>query len=159
MMKNTSLCYLEKDGCYLMLHRTKKEQDENQEKWIGVGGKFEEKESPEDCVKREVWEETGFRLDEVKFRGIVTFVSDQWPTEYMHLFTSKKFHGQQMECSEGDLEWIKKEDIYQLSLWEGDKIFLRLLEEDHPFFSLKLVYEGEHLREAVLNGVLMLLEN
>jgi 8-oxo-dGTP diphosphatase len=151
-MKNTTLCYLERGSQYLMLHRTKKENDENYDKWIGVGGKFEDKESPEDCVKREVWEETGFTMTRYRYRGLVTFVSDQWETEYMHLFTADGFTGQQIDCLEGELEWVEKDRIADLPLWEGDHIFLRLLQEKADFFSLKLVYQGEKLVQAILNG-------
>lgn len=151
-MKNTTLCYIERDGAYLMLHRVKKEHDENRDKWIGVGGKFEDKESPEDCLLREVREETGLTLTRYAYRGIVTFVSDLWPTEYMHLFTADGFTGDLRACDEGDLEWVPKERIADLPIWAGDKIFLRLLTEDVPFFSLKLCYEGERLVQAVLDG-------
>ncbi len=151
-MKNTTLCYIERDGAYLMLHRVKKEHDENRDKWIGVGGKFEDKESPEDCLLREVREETGLTLTRYAYRGIVTFVSDLWPTEYMHLFTADGFTGDLRACDEGDLEWVPKERIADLPIWAGDKIFLRLLTEDVPFFSLKLCYEGERLVRAVLDG-------
>lgn len=151
-MKQTTLCYIEKDGCYLMLHRIKKENDENKDKWIGIGGKFEDKESPEDCVLRETLEETGLTLDSYRYRGLVTFVSDRWPTEYMHLFHADGFHGELKSCDEGDLQWLPKEAIYSLPMWEGDKIFLELLDRDCPFFSLKLVYEGEMLIQAVLDG-------
>ena len=152
-MKNTTLCYIERDGAYLMLHRVKKEHDENRDKWIGVGGKFEDKESPEDCLLREVREETGLALTRYAYRGIVTFVSDLWPTEYMHLFTADGFTGDLRPCDEGDLEWVPKERIADLPLWAGDKIFLRLLAEKVPFFSLKLVYDGhDGLISAVLNG-------
>lgn len=135
-----------------MLHRVKKENDMNRDKWLGIGGKFEDKESPEDCVLREAKEETGLTLLSPEYRGIVTFVSDRWETEYMHLFWSNRFEGEIKECEEGNLEWVEKENIYGLPLWEGDKIFLKLLDEADSFFSLKLVYEGEHLTEAVLNG-------
>ena len=141
-MKQTTLCYIEQDGCYLMLHRIKKENDENKDKWIGIGGKFEDKESPEDCVLREALEETGLTLDSYRYRGLVTFVSDRWPTEYMHLFHANGFHGELKTCDEGDLQWLPKEQLYSLPMWEGDRIFLDLLEQDVPFFSLKLVYEG-----------------
>ena len=151
--KNTTLCYIEKDGCYLMLHRTKKENDENHDKWIGIGGKFEAGESPEDCLLRGVIEETGLSLRTFRYRGIVTFVSDSLEaTEYMHLFTSSDFSGELKECDEGELEWLKKEKLYELTLWEGDRIFLDLLDTDEPFFSLKLVYSGETLKNAFLNG-------
>ena len=150
--KNTTLCYIERDGAYLMLHRTKKANDENHNKWIGIGGKCEAFESPYDCVLREAKEETGLTLTSLRYRGIVTFVSDQMPVaEYMHLFTADAFTGEIRECDEGDLEWIPIEDLLKLPMWEGDKIFLRLLQTEEPFFSLKLVYEGETLREARLN--------
>ena len=151
-MKQTTLCYIEKGGQYLMLHRVKKENDENRDKWIGIGGKFEDRESPEDCVLREVKEETGLTLTEYRYRGLVTFVSDRWETEYMHLFTATGWTGTPHECDEGELAWIKKADLLSLPLWEGDKIFLRLLDTDAPFFSLKLRYAGEQLVQAVLNG-------
>ena len=151
-MRNTSLCYIERGGKYLMLHRVKKTVDENKDKWIGIGGKFEEGESPEDCVMREVSEETGLTLNSWRYRGIVTFVSDEWGTEYMHLFTSDDFSGKPRECDEGVLEWIEKERLLSLPIWEGDKIFLRLLDTDEPFFSLKLCYQGDRLIQAVLNG-------
>lgn len=152
-MRNTSLCYIERDGRYLMLHRVKKELDENRDKWIGVGGKLEEGESPEDCALREVREETGLTLLSWRYRGIVTFVSDEWGTEYMHLFTSEDFSGTlRDDCAEGTLEWIEKPRLLSLPIWEGDRIFLRLLDTDEPFFSLKLRYAGDRLAEAVLNG-------
>ena len=152
-MRNTSLCYIERDGRYLMLHRVKKELDENRDKWIGVGGKLEEGESPEDCALREVREETGLTLLSWRYRGIVTFVSDEWGTEYMHLFTSEDFSGTlRDDCAEGTLEWIEKPRLLSLPIWEGDRIFLRLLDTDEPFFSLKLCYVGDRLVEAVLNG-------
>ena len=152
-MRNTTLCYLERGRDYLMLHRVKKEVDENKDKWIGIGGKFEEGESPEDCLLREVREETGLTLTSWRYRGIVTFVSDEWGTEYMHLFTADAWEGQiRQDCDEGVLEWIDREKLLSLPIWEGDKIFLRLLDVDAPFFSLKLRYEGARLAEAVLNG-------
>ena len=150
-MKNTSLCYLERGGQYLMLHRIKKENDENRDKWIGVGGKFEPGESPEDCVCREVREETGLSLTEYRYCGIVTFVNGGW-TEYMHLFHATGFAGQLRACDEGVLEWIDKKRLYELQQWQGDKIFLRLMDMRVPFFSLKLVYDGDALTDAVLNG-------
>lgn len=151
-MLNTTLCYLERGDSYLLLHRVKKKDDLNRDKWIGIGGKCEEGESPEDCLLRECREETGFSLEEYRCRGLVTFVSDQAPTEYMHLFTAARWSGRQKECAEGDLAWIRKRNILSLPIWEGDKIFLRLLEEDRPFFSLKLQYQGERLVLAVLDG-------
>ena len=151
-MKNTSLCYIERDGQYLMLHRIKMEHDENHDKWIGIGGKFEQAESPEDCVLREVREETGLRLTQVRYCGIITFVSDRWQTEYMHLFHATGFTGALRECDEGQLEWIAIDRLLALPQWAGDRIFLDLMQKNVPFFSLKLRYEGETLVEAVLNG-------
>ena len=152
-MKNTTLCYIENErGDYLMLHRVKKENDCNRDKWIGVGGKFEDGESPEECVLRETLEETGLTLTDWRYRGIVTFVSDRWETEYMHLFTATGWTGRLHECDEGVLEWVSREQFRGLPQWEGDRIFLRLIEEDAPFFSLMLRYEGEHLAYAALNG-------
>ena len=156
-MKNTSLCYIEREGKYLMLHRTKKVNDENHDKWIGVGGKFEEGESPEECMLREVQEETGLTLTAWRYRGIVTFVSDEWGGEYMHLFTADGYAGQIRSCDEGELEWIEKQRLQALPIWEGDKIFLRLLDSEQPFFSLKLCYQGERLVSAALNGKAMVL--
>lgn len=152
-MRYTTLCYIENPaGEYLMLHRVKKENDCNRDKWIGVGGKFEDGESPEECVLRETLEETGLTLTDWRYRGIVTFVSDRWETEYMHLFTATGWTGRLHECDEGVLEWVSREQFRGLPQWEGDRIFLRLIEEDTPFFSLKLRYEGEHLAYAALNG-------
>lgn len=175
-MKLTTLCYIEASGCYLMLHRVKKENDANCGKWIGVGGKFEPGETPEECLLREVREETGLKLLRYRFRGIVTFTSDEWETEYMHLFTADKFAPDETAlsradgenpvacdgetaagyaacapvCSEGDLVWVPKSEIGGLNLWEGDRIFFRLLEEDRGFFSLKLRYERGQLAESVV---------
>lgn len=151
-MRSTTLCYVERDGKYLMLHRVKKENDLNRDKWIGIGGKFQEGESPEECLQREVTEETGLTLESWSYRGIVTFVSDEWGTEYMHLFHSAQFHGTIKECDEGVLEWIDRHELLEKELWEGDKIFLRLLEEERPFFSLKLCYQGDNLTYAALDG-------
>lgn len=151
-MINTTLCYIENDGKYLMLHRVKKVNDLNQDKWIGIGGKFEDRESPEECILRETLEETGLTLKSLEYRGILTFVSDKWPTEYIHLFYSKDFSGNLTKCDEGNLEWVEIEKVYKLPLWQGDKIFLRLIEEKAPFFSLKLEYQGENLVNAVLNN-------
>ena len=151
-MINTTLCYIYRDDEVLMLHRTKKKNDLNHDKWIGLGGKFEDRESPEDCVIREVREETGLRLTRWQYRGIVTFVSNLYETEWMHLFTADGFEGELTECDEGEPAWIPRERLDELPQWEGDRIFLKLLDEGAPFFSLKLVYEGDALREAVLNG-------
>lgn len=151
-MRNTTLCHIEKDGCYLMLHRVKKENDLNRDKWVGIGGKFEDRESPEECNSREVLEETGLTLNSARYCGIVTFVSDKWETEYMHIFHSDDFSGTVRDCDEGVLEWVRKENLYTMPIWEGDKIFLRLIEENSPFFLLKLVYEGDRLVYSALNG-------
>ena len=145
-MKNTTLCYVEKDGKYLMTHRVKKVNDMNKDKWIGIGGKFEERETPFDCIRREMLEETGLTPSKLSYRGLVTFVSNEFGTEYMHLFHTDDFTGQLVtDCTEGNLEWVDKDKITELPLWEGDKIFLDLLRQDVPFFSLKLIYEGSTL--------------
>jgi 8-oxo-dGTP diphosphatase len=152
-MKNTTLCYIENDNFdYLMLYRNKKENDPNAGKWIGVGGRFEEGESPDECLLREVQEETGLTLFSWRLRAIVTFVSDKWETEYMFLYTSNDWHGQLAKCNEGELAWVQKSELMNLPMWEGDRIFLKLLCERDDFFSLKLSYKGEKLVEAVLNG-------
>lgn len=151
-MINTTLCYILRGKQCLMLHRTKKENDLNRDKWIGIGGKFEDKESPEDCLIREVLEETGLTLTRYAYRGIVTFVSDRWPTEYMHLFTADGFTGALKECDEGELAWLDWDQLLQIPHWEGDAIFLTLLERNVPFFSLKVCYRGDVLEAAFLNG-------
>ena len=151
-MINTTLCYIRRGEEYLMLHRIKKKHDLNQDKWIGIGGKFEDGESPEDCLLREAREETGLTLTGYRYRGIVTFVSDRWVTEYMHLFTARTEADPTVVCDEGDLEWVDKDKVQDLPIWEGDKIFLDLLSRPVPFFSLKLSYEGDTLVEAVLDG-------
>jgi len=148
----TTLCYIETDDCYLMMHRVKKEKDINKDKWVGVGGHFEEGESPEECLLREVYEETGLTLTNFRLRGVVTFSTDVYPTEYMFLYTADGYTGEMTECNEGTLEWVKKSEVYHLPIWEGDKVFFRLLEEEVPVFSLKLRYEGNRLAETVLNG-------
>lgn len=152
---NTTLCYIEKDSRYLMLHRIRKENDVNRDKWIGIGGKFEQEESPEDCLLREVREETGLTLENWRYAGIVTFVSEGWGTEYMHLFHADRFSGtlREKDTEEGVLEWIDKSELLKKEIWQGDRIFLRLLDEHVPFFSLKLRYTAEgELTEAVLNA-------
>ncbi|MEG1683002.1 MAG: 8-oxo-dGTP diphosphatase [Oscillospiraceae bacterium] len=149
---NSTLCYVERAGQVLMLHRVKKENDCNHDKWIGIGGKCQAGESPEDCILRETMEETGLTLTDYRYRGLVTFVSDRWQDEYMHLFTATGFTGELTDCDEGNLEWIPKAGLHALPQWEGDHIFLELLEQDAPFFSLKLQYEGETLVLAVLDG-------
>ena len=157
-MFHSTLCYVERPGKsgekeVLLLHRVKKKNDLNHDKWIGIGGKFEEGESPEDCLLREAKEETGLTLTRWRYRGIVTFISDQCPeTEFMHLFTADGFEGSLKECDEGDLEWVEKKRMRSFPTWEGDRIFLDLLDQEAPFFSLKLRYAGERLEEAVLNG-------
>ena len=151
-MKMTTLCYIEKDNAYLMMHRNKKKNDENADKWIGIGGKFEAGETPEECALREIHEETGLIPQKLFYRGIVTFVSDLYGTEYMHLFTAQDCNGQLREsCDEGVLEWIPKNKIATLPLWAGDHLFLELLAKDRPFFSLKLCYEGDKLISAILD--------
>ncbi len=149
----STLCYMERDHAYLMLHRVSKKKDINKDKWIGVGGHFEQDESPEECLLREVREETGYTLTSWRFRGIVTFVSGDGVTEYMHLFTADAWTGEPAACDEGVLEWVDLDMIGSLELWEGDRIFLQLLREDAPFFSLKLCYDGKGgLTGAQLNG-------
>ena len=148
----TTLCYIEKEDSYLMLHRIKKEKDINKDKWIGVGGHFEAGESPEECLLREVYEETGLTLVSWRLRGIITFSTDAYETEYMFLYTADRYTGSLTECSEGTLEWVEKSRVPNLPIWEGDKIFFRLLEEQAEFFSLKLRYVGDSLAEAVLDG-------
>lgn len=149
----STLCYLENDrNEYLMLHRVKKENDANRDKWIGIGGKFEDGESPEECVVRETLEETGLTLTDYRYRGLVTFVSDRWETEYMYLFTASGWTGELKSCDEGVVEWIHRDALAALPQWQGDRIFLRLLREGVPFFSLKLRYEGETLVYAALDG-------
>ena len=148
----TTLCYIENEDSYLMLHRVKKKKDVNKDKWIGVGGKFEPDESPEECLVREVKEETGLTLTSYRLRGILTFLSEGWESEYIFLYTADGYEGEIGECAEGTLQWVKKQEIEKLNLWEGDKIFFRLLNENAPFFSMKLSYEGDMLREVVLDG-------
>lgn len=153
MTSLSTLCYMERDGKYLMLHRTVKENDVNKDKWIGVGGHFEADESPEECLLREVREETGYTLTSYRFRGIVTFVSGNGVTEYMSLFTADGFEGEPIPCDEGELAWVDIEDVWSLNIWEGDKIFFRLMDEREQFFSLKLVYDGhDRLISASLDG-------
>ncbi len=151
-MRNTTLCHIEKNGKYLMLHRIKKENDLNRDKWVGIGGKFEDGESPEECNRREVLEEPGLQLNSARYCGIVTFVSDKWETEYIHIFHSADFSGKVKDCDEGVLEWVEKDRLYSMPIWEGDKIFLRLIERKAPFFSLKLEYAGDRLVNSALNG-------
>ncbi len=148
----TTLCYIEKDDQYLMLHRVSKKNDVNKDKWIGIGGHFEEGESPEECLLREAKEETGLTLTSWKFRGLVTFVAEGWLPEYMCLYTADGFEGTMIPCNEGVLEWVPKKKLGELNLWEGDKIFLKLMAEDAPFFSLKFMYQGDTLKYASLDG-------
>lgn len=156
MTKQSTLCYIEQDNKYLMLHRVVKKNDVNKDKWIGVGGHFEHGESPEECLLREVKEETGYTLTSWKYRGIVTFVYGEDVVEYMSLYTADAFTGEPIECDEGVLEWVGKDQIGELNLWEGDRIFFRLLDEREEFFSLKLVYnKSDVLEYAALNGIAM----
>lgn len=148
----TTLCYIEKDGAYLMLHRVSKKNDVNKDKWIGVGGHFEKNESPEECLLREVREETGLILTSWQFRGLITFMAEGWDTEYMCLYTADGYEGSITDCDEGVLEWVSREEVMNLNLWEGDKIFFKLLNQGSPFFSLKLAYKGDVLRTAELDG-------
>ena len=151
-MLMTTLCYIEKDDSYLMLHRTSKKNDINHDKWIGVGGKFKDGESPEECLLREVREETGYTLTSWRFRGFLTFLADDYEQEFICLYTADGFTGEPHSCTEGQLEWVKKSRLPELNLWEGDRIFLRMLAEEVPFFSMKLVYSGDDLKECVVDG-------
>ena len=151
---STTLCYLERGDAYLMLHRIKKQDDYNHDKWVGVGGKFERFESPEDCLVREVREETGLTLTRYRARGLLTFVLGNM-TEFIPLYTADRWEGEMIRgdaCAEGELQWVQKSEVQTLPIWEGDKLFFRLLEEEHPYFSLKLVYDGDTLKQAVLDG-------
>ena len=160
MIKCTTLCYIERDGKYLMLHRVKKENDINHDKWIGIGGHCEAGESPEDCIRREAMEETGYELRSLSFRGIITFIYGDDVTEYMMLFTSDNISGREKVCDEGDLVWVDKSEVPKLNLWPGDRIFLKLLESGEPFFSLKLVYDkNDTLTETALNGEVLDTDN
>lgn len=147
-MRLTTLCYIEKDGQFLMLHRNKKENDQSQGKWLGVGGKLEADETPEECMLREVYEETNLTLNSYKYRGLVTFISNVYETEYMFIYTSNDYKGEIKECSEGTLEWVKFEDIFNLKLWEGDKVFLKKLMDGKDIFSIKLRYDNDTLVEV-----------
>ena len=151
-MYNSTLCYITRENDVLMLHRVKKKHDINKDKWIGIGGKFEADESPDECLLREAKEETGLTLTSWRCRGIVTFLNDACEGEYMYLFTADGFEGQLLECDEGDLQWISREFLNALPKWEGDRIFLDLLWQDAPFFLLTLRYHGDTLVEAVLDG-------
>ena len=151
-MINSTLCYITRGNDVLMLHRVKKKNDLNKDKWIGIGGKFEPEETPDECLLREAREETGLELTSWRLRGVVTFLSDQWEGEYMYLFTADGFTGELKECDEGDLQWVSREFLNELPKWEGDQLFLDLLWADAPFFLMKLRYEGEKLVEAALNG-------
>ena len=151
-MRNTTLCYVTRGDQVLMLHRVKKKNDINHDKWTGIGGKFLPEESPDECVLREAWEETGLTLTSWRCRGVITFLNAGCDGEYMYLFTADGFEGDMHECNEGDLEWVDREFLYSLPMWEGDKIFLDLLWQDAPFFLLTLRYRDDVLEEAVLNG-------
>lgn len=148
----TTLCYLEQDGCYLMLHRVKKKKDVNHDKWIGVGGKFEPGETALACALREVQEETGLTMQNPQYRGIVDFYCAPWPAERMHLYTCTEFTGTMTDCNEGTLEWVPKEAVQELPIWPGDKLFFKLLAEGAPFFHLELTYDGDTLTRALLDG-------
>jgi len=151
-MKNTTLCYIEKDGKYLMMHRIKKDKDENRDKWIGIGGKIENGESPHECIRREILEETGLTVTNPEYRGLITFISNEFEQQFMHLFVAKDFSGTLNEsCDEGKLEWVEKDKINSLPIWEGDKIFLDLLQTENRFFSVKLVYNGDTLAESKID--------
>ena len=151
-MKNTTLCYVIRGDQVLMLHRVKKKDDINHDKWIGIGGKFLPEESPDECLLREAWEETGLTLTSWRCRGVVTFLNTDCAGEFMYLFTADGFEGEMHLCDEGDLEWVSREFLNSLPTWEGDRIFLDLLWQDAPFFLLTLRYRGDILEEAVLNG-------
>ena len=151
-MHNSVLCYVTRGNDVLMLHRVKKKNDVNKDKWIGIGGKFEFEESPDECLLREAKEETGLTLTSWRCRGIVTFLNDSCDGEYMYLFTADGFEGEMTECDEGDLQWVSREFLNSLPKWEGDRIFLDLLWQDAPFFLLTLRYSGDTLVEAVLDG-------
>lgn len=151
-MHNSALCYLLRGNDVLMLHRVKKKNDVNKDKWIGIGGKFEAEESPDECLLRECREETGLRLTSWQCRGVVTFLQEGGEGEYMYLFTAEEFEGNLHDCPEGDLQWVSREFLYRLPMWEGDRIFLDLLWRNAPFFLLTLRYRGEVLTQAVLNG-------
>ena len=151
-MIDSTLCYLYRGNEVLMMHRTRKKNDMNHDKWIAVGGRFEAGETPEECAMREVREETGLTMTSRAYRGVVTFINDLYETERMHLFTSDAFEGEMKDCDEGELVWIRKAEMDALPQWEGDRIFHRLLDEGVPFFELELVYSGEKLLSASLNG-------
>lgn len=151
-MKNTTLCYITRGNDVLMLHRVRKQNDINQGKWIGVGGKFQGEEAPEECLLREVKEETGLTLTSWRCRGVITFRQAGGEGEYMYLFTADGFTGALTECDEGELGWIPWDALPNLPAWEGDRIFLELLRRDAPFFLLTLSYQGDTLAEAVLDG-------
>ena len=151
-MHNSTLCYVIRGDQVLMLHRVKKKNDVNKDKWIGIGGKFEAEESPDECLLRECREETGLRLTSWQCRGVVTFLQEGGEGEYMYLFTAEEFEGNLHDCPEGNLQWVSREFLYRLPMWEGDRIFLDLLWRNAPFFLLTLRYRGEVLTQAVLNG-------
>ena len=148
IMLQTTLCYIEQDEKYLMLHRISKKNDVNKDKWIGVGGKFEAGETPEECLMREVTEETGLTLLDYTFRGIMTFIYNNLEPEYIFLYTANSFSGEMKECDEGKLEWVKKSDISSLNIWEGDKLMFKMLNESENPFSIKLVYKDDVLIES-----------
>ena len=159
-MINTTLCYITRGDDVLMLHRVKKEKDLNKDKWIGIGGKFEEGESPDECLLREAMEETGLTLTSWRCRGVITFLTTgPWEGEYMYLFTADGFAGELKECDEGELRWVSRDFLDALPKWEGDKLFLDLLWQEAPFFLLTLCYDGDRLVRAVLDGKTVVGEN
>ena len=151
-MINSTLCYVLRGNDVLMLHRVKKKNDINKDKWIGIGGKFERDESPDECILREALEETGLTLTSWKCRGVVTFLNTCCEGEYMYLFSADGFEGDLKECDEGELQWVSRDFLDSLPKWEGDEIFLNLMWQEAPFFLLTLRYDGDTLTEAVLNG-------
>ena len=153
-MRLTTLCYIEREGSLLMLHRIKKNQDENAGKWIGIGGHLEEGESPLACVRREALEETGLTLDHLRLRGIITFILPDWGDEITFLYTASACGEPRWDCPEGELKWVPRKDVPALPLWEGDRVFLPLMETREDVFDLKLIYAaGGALMSAQLDGV------
>ena len=155
-MRLTTLCYLIRDGRYLMLYRNKKENDQSEGKYLGVGGKMKDGESPDECAKREIFEETGFRVTDLTLRGVVTFLSDTWEDEIMFLYSAEQFDGEMKICDEGELSWVDSDKVLDLPAWEGDKYFLKPLIEGEEGIEVKLTYKGERLVEAIVGGEMVL---